>query len=219
MITCSSSTKMLLLGLLVLTLVVYTNRSVAANTADEKPVTIAENELRNFAENQTDVKKLLRLALALAGQNLGYKYGSSDPKNRGMDCSGTIYYLLHSIGITDAPRSSHTIYQWAWTKGNFHAVNSTKIDSFEFQYLRPGDLLFWNGTYNVAHDPNVTHVMIYLGKDKDNRPLMIGASNGRSYKGQKIYGVSVFDFKLPSRTSKSRFLGYSCTPQLNCDHR
>lgn len=56
--------------------------------------------------------------------------------------------------------------------------------------------------------------MLYLGKNIEGQPLMMGASNGRSYKGKKIYGVSVFDFQLPD--NKSKFLGYSCIPTLNC---
>ncbi len=45
---------------------------------------------------------------------------------------------------------------------------------------------------------------------------MIGASDGRSYNGKKVYGVSVFDFKLPNEFSKAKFLGYSCIPDINC---
>lgn len=41
---------------------------------------------------------------------------------------------------------------------------------------------------------------------------MIGASNGRTYKGRKIDGVSVFDFKVLDRDSRGHFLGYGCVP-------
>ncbi len=162
------------------------------------------------------MQKLIDVALELASKNLGYQYGSADPKVGAMDCSGTVYYILNTLGVKDVPRSSHLMYQWAWEKGHFYAVNSDQMTSFEFEHLKPGDLLFWSGTYKTDRNPNVTHVMIYLGKNRDGAPLMIGASNGRTYKGRKIYGVSVFDFNLPKSDSKSRFLGYSCTPGISC---
>lgn len=58
--------------------------------------------------------------------------------------------------------------------------------------------------------------MIYLGKNNAGEPLMIGASDGRTYQGRSVYGVSVFDFQLPNLLSKSKFLGYSCIPTINC---
>lgn len=71
-------------------------------------------------------------------------------------------------------------------------------------------------TSQTNYQPNVSHVMIYIGKTAQGRLLMAGASDGRTYKGRKIYGVSVFDFQLPNATSASRFLGYSCIPQFTC---
>lgn len=182
----------------------------------QDPETIQNNELQHFNLNQGKVNRLINLALTLAGQHLKYKYGASNPSAGGMDCSGTIYYMLNTMGITDVPRSSYLIYKWVWGEGHFYAVNSSKFDSFEFSHLRPGDLLFWSGTYATDHDPNVSHVMLYIGKNKVGQPLIAGASDGRTYKGRQIYGVSVFDFQLPTSGSKSRFLGYSCTPGINC---
>lgn len=56
----------------------------------------------------------------------------------------------------------------------------------EFSHLQPGDLLFWNGTYNIKRSIDVTHVMIYLGKNNKGELLMIGSSDGRSYQGKKF---------------------------------
>ena len=65
--------------------------------------------------------------------------------------------------------------------------------------MRPGDLLFWTGTYRVDRDPPVTHTMIYLGRrKKDGARLMFGSSDGRPYNGERRNGVSVFDFKMPA---------------------
>lgn len=191
---------------------------VFANTLNLNPETISSSALKNFNENPRKVKKVLNLALALAGQKITYRYGSANPKSGGMDCSGTIYYILNSVGVHEAPRSSYLLYQWARQKGRFYSVNKKLFNSSAFSHLKAGDLLFWSGTYNSGYSPNVSHTMIYLGKNKEGKPLMIGASNGRTYKGRRIYGVSVFDFQLPDKNSKSTFLGYSCIPGVNCAH-
>ena len=67
-------------------------------------------------------------------------------------------------------------------------------DTFELDELKPGDLLFWSGAYGSDRDPDITHTMIYLGREKTtNHRVMVGASDGRTYKGQSRFGVSVFD--------------------------
>ena len=87
---------------------------------------------------------------------------------------------------------------WVRKAGNLYAVLSRKEDSFEFEDLKPGDLLFWRGTYNIDRDPPITHTMIYLGREKrTNKRVMIGSSDGRTYDGKQRWGVSVFDFKMP----------------------
>lgn len=182
----------------------------------QNTVSISAQSLQKFTTNSEPVKKLITMALDLATKNLGYLYGSADPGNGGMDCSGTIYYLLTKVGIKEVPRSSDLIYQWVSEKGHFYVVNEFKFSSLQFSHLRPGDLLFWSGTYEIKRALNVTHVMLYLGKNNEGEPLMIGSSDGRTYNGIKIYGVSVFNFNLPDALSKSKFLGYSCIPNLNC---
>ncbi len=59
------------------------------------------------------------------------------------------------------------------------------MHSSDFSHLRPDDLLFWSGTYQVKRIPPITHVMLFLGKNKQNRLLMFGSSNGRPYQGKK----------------------------------
>ncbi len=175
------------------------------------------DDLRSFDTNPPEVQKLLTAALELTERKLGYLYGSADPERGGMDCSGTIYFLLQNAGMADAPRSASLQYVWVRKAGTFHAVVSNRADSFELDDLRPGDLLFWMGTYAVDTDPPVTHSMIYLGKARsDGRPLMVGASDGRTYRGDKKFGVSVFDFVLPKPNGKnpaSRFIGYAKIPR------
>ena len=167
------------------------------------------------------MRKLLDDALALTKRNLDYTYGSADPENGGMDCSGFIFYVLRTSGVKDVPRDASEQYVWVRMAGNFRAVLSREIGSFEFDELKPGDLLFWTGTYSVERDPPVTHIMIYLGKEKKTgRPIMVGASDGRTYEGEQQFGVSVFDFKTVRAKAASasgdhpRFVGYGKIPGL-----
>ncbi|MDQ3624873.1 MAG: NlpC/P60 family protein [Verrucomicrobiota bacterium] len=183
--------------------------------------TIDPGELAEFAAQPPRVQQLLLAALDLTKLNLTYKYGRADPKDGGMDCSGTIYYLLRSQGFADVPRDASGQYVWARKKSQFQAVISRKAESFEFKDLRPGDLLFWNGTYGIERDPPVTHTMIYLGMEKKTKKrLMFGASDGRSYNGTQRWGVSVFDFKMPPDQRRDPekpridFLGYATIPGL-----
>ncbi len=164
--------------------------------------TIEPGEIEGFDNQSEPIRKLLTSALDLTRKNLTYTYGSTDPASGGMDCSGTIYYLLKQAGFDDVPRQASEQYEWVRQKSHFYAVLSKKQDNAELREMRPGDLLFWTGTYRVDRDPPVTHTMIYLGKRKrDGHRLMVGSSDGRPYDGQRRNGVSVFDFKMPAARS------------------
>lgn len=202
--------------LLVFLLLPYTTYLHAATNVG-LPATIPTSELNQFEKNPLPVKNLIIQALQLASLHLTYTYGSANPKAGGMDCSGTIYYLLTQDGVKNVPREASGFYTWVEKSGHLYTVQSNNLDSSEFQYLKPGDLLFWSGTYEIKRYPPVTHVMIYLGTNLEGKPLMFGSSDGRTYQGIQRWGVSVFDFTLPSATSKSHFLGYSCIPTLTCD--
>jgi cell wall-associated NlpC family hydrolase len=161
------------------------------------------------------------MALELTRRNLDYKYGSADPGNGGMDCSGFVFYVLTQNGLRDVPRDSSQQYVWLRKAGTFKAVNSRHDDTFELAELVPGDLLFWTGTYSIERDPPITHAMIYLGRKKGtNQRIMVGASDGRTYEGESRYGVSVFDFKISriGKTDEGRltptFIGYGHIPGL-----
>jgi cell wall-associated NlpC family hydrolase len=185
------------------------------------PVSIAANEIAGYENYSSAVRRIVDLALDLASRGLDYKYGSADPASGGMDCSGFVYYVLTNIGMRDVPRDSSEQYAWLRKAGRFEAVISRKEDSFELGQLAPGDVLFWTGTYNIERDPPITHAMIYLGREKStNHRIMVGASDGRTYRGESRYGVSVFDFKIstPAPTGEGRlspsFVGYGHVPGL-----
>jgi cell wall-associated NlpC family hydrolase len=175
--------------------------------------TIAPESLVEMRQQPEWVQRLIRDALNLSTQNLGYLFGSSDPEAGGMDCSGTIYYLLQKHGFKDVPRDSRGQYGWLFDKGTLRTVDGEEMAKFDYRALRPGDLLFWTGTYSVGSDFPISHVMLYLGTEKGTgNPVMWGASDGRSYAGKQRFGVSVFDFKLPRTESKSRFVGFGQLP-------
>jgi cell wall-associated NlpC family hydrolase len=187
-------------------------------------VSLSPNEIEGYESDSTKVREILDAGLALAKENLGYAYGSADPTSGGMDCSGFIYYVLKQNGFADVPRDSSQQYVWVRKGGGFYAVLSRKEDSFEFDDLKPGDLLFWRGTYNIDRDPPITHTMIYLGREKrTNKRVMIGSSDGRTYDGKQRWGVSVFDFKMPAPPKSGDakispvFVGYGRIPGLTTE--
>lgn len=176
--------------------------AATAQKAGAATSSLTSAELKGFDAQPEPVRRLLNAALDLTRRNLTYAYGSADPSAGGMDCSGTIYYVLKNNNFPDVPRQANEQYAWVRKSGRFQAVLSRNAGSFELDELRPGDLLFWTGTYAVDRDPPVTHTMIYLGRRRsDGKPLMVGASDGRPYDGQRRNGVSVFDFKLPAARS------------------
>ena len=181
--------------------------------------TIAPEDISEFRAQPAGVRKLIESCLDLARQNLTYTFGSADPASGGMDCSGFIYYVLRQHGLTQVPRDSSALYTWVRKARGFRAVVSRKADNFEIDELLPGDLLFWSGTYATTNDPPVTHTMIYLGTEKaGGAKIMVGASDGRTYRGQKRNGVSVFDFAMPrapiAEEPRSTFIGYARIPGL-----
>jgi peptidoglycan DL-endopeptidase CwlO len=185
------------------------------------PATVSSSEIIDYEKYPEHIRNVTDMALELTRRNLDYKYGSADPASGGMDCSGFVFYVLTQNGVRDVPRDSSQQYVWLRKAGTFKAVNSRHEDTFELDELVPGDLLFWTGTYSIERDPPITHAMIYLGREKGtNQRIMVGASDGRTYKGESRYGVSVFDFKVSragkteERTLTPLFIGYGHIPGL-----
>ena len=185
---------------------------------------LSSAEIDSYESYPPDVRRVIDVAIGLTTRNLAYKYGSADPANGGMDCSGFIYYVLSKCGVKDVPRDAREQYIWVRKAGNFQAVLAHRDDTFELDALKPGDLLFWASPYSVNRDPEITQTMIYLGREKStNRRIMVGASEARVYKGQSRLGVNTFDFKVAQLSSKSResrapvFVGYGHIPGFRAE--
>jgi peptidoglycan DL-endopeptidase CwlO len=199
-------------------------RSPGAEKRGAPNVTLSPDQIEGYDSYPPRVRQIIDAGLELTKQNLGYTYGSGDPANGGMDCSGFIYYVLTENGFKDVPRDSSQQYVWVRKGGNFNAVLSRHEDTFELDALKPGDLLFWSGTYNIDRDPPVTHTMVYLGREKRTKKrVMLGSSDGRTYDGKQRFGVSVFDFKMPPPPNSGDakispvFVGYGRIPGLTED--
>ena len=182
----------------------------------------SESDILESNEYSEDVRKLIDVSLDLAKKNLNYKYASADPANGGLDCSGFVYYVLTKSGVKNVPRDASEQYVWVRKAGNFQAVLAHADDTFELDALKPGDLLFWANPSSTSHEPVIAQIMIYLGHDKaTNQRLMVGASEGSTYKGEKASGVGVFDFKPnaarqdPDEQPASVFVGYGRFPDLS----
>lgn len=178
--------------------------------------TMSIEEIRDFDKYPKQVQSLVQSALALTHLELSYMYGSHEPNKGGMDCSGTMYHLLHFQGLKDVPRQSDEMAMWVEKKSQLHLTpTATDFDSPEFADLKPGDLLFWTNTTATTRKLPVTHVMVYLGKrKKDGKRIIFGSSDGRSFSGMRRSGVSVFDFNLPRAEGTARLHGYGPAPGL-----
>ena len=154
----------------------------------------------------TDLLERRPLGLPNVGALVPYVDGGADEK--GMDCSGAIVRLLKLVKI-EPPRSAQGQYDWLRESGRLTLVPATARtpDDPVFRNLLPGDLVFW------AHDQpgepfRVSHVQVYLGKEADGHAVMIGSSDGRSYRGKKLSGFGIVDYRVPEAGSATRIAGF-----------
>ena len=72
------------------------------------------------------------------------------PKTVAWIAPASFIYVLQQNGFREVPRDSSQQYVWVRKAGDFDAVLSRKEDSFELDDLKPGDVLFWRGTYDIS---------------------------------------------------------------------
>lgn len=182
-----------------------------------RPANLKTSQLKSYDSYTESQRKLTSTALASVptGKWLKYKFGGASPSAGGFDCSGAMYYVLRKAGYKP-PRTSAQQFVWIRDHGKIHQVSAqvTGLDHSAFKHLKPGDLLFWSGTYvpTDGRKVKITHVSMYLGQEKDGRHVMAGATKGRSYRGKRGDGFGVYDFKLPRKGSRSKFVGYGTPP-------
>ena len=92
-----------------------------------------------------------------------YVWGGSTPET-GFDCSGYVCWVYNQNGY-DVGR---TTANGLWNK-------SQHISEAE---AKPGDLVFFKGTYDT---PGVSHVGIYVGEDGDGSPVMLHCGDPIQY--------------------------------------
>lgn len=79
-----------------------------------------------------------------------YKWGGSKPST-GFDCSGYVYWVLNTSGVASFPRTSANV------------ILETYCDRVTPAEAKPGDLIFFQGTYATR---GASHVGIYLGNNQ-----------------------------------------------------
>ncbi len=184
------------------------------------PALIETSELKDFDTLEEPRKKLIETALLAAKEVSGmpYKFAGNGAKDGGFDCSGAMFHVLNKAGL-NPPRTSSAQFLWVKKDSTLHTVSTEAKDltHASFAELKPGDLVFWSGTYTPTDNrlSNITHVGMFLGYEKkDGHPVMINASDGRSYRGVKQSGFGVFDFRIPKAGGTSVMVGYGTPPKL-----
>lgn len=134
-----------------------------------------------------------------------------------MDCSNTCRYLFHRVAGVELPRTAHDQYEFLKQQRRVGEIppddrhNPRKLEHFLSSRLQPGDLLFWTDGSRKTH---ISHVMVYLGKDPEGRPVIAGSEHTK--------GVNLYHFDPhTSRTGHGRVASKSRRRggRLSFDHR
>jgi hypothetical protein len=158
----------------------------------------------------TDRRVVLERSMAFLKETPAVPYLEGGADAKGMDCSGAVTFMLKFADIVP-PRSAHGQYEWLKKEGRLTIVPETARtqDDPVFHTIQPGDLVFW------AHDGpdapkviHVSHVHMFLGIDKDGHPVMIGSSDGRSYRGKMVHGFGIVDARVPKVGATTRIVAF-----------
>lgn len=161
-----------------------------------------ELKLPDLSGTRPSKREIRKTAEGIARLGLPYVFGGSSTDNGGMDCSGSIQYLLKSLGYQNVPRTSFAQYEWV--KNNERMKRGKTLSE---KNLNPGDLIFWGGTYRSGH--KVSHVMMYMGQGTDGKLYMYGA-RGTQKSGVSGAGVDIFELR-PGK--HDNLVGYGQLPK------
>jgi cell wall-associated NlpC family hydrolase len=169
----------------------------------------ADIELEWPADLAASRKKVLTKGLELMRLHPEIPYREGGADQAGMDCSGAIVWLLGQADV-EVPRTAHGQYEWMQKAGRLTVVPATarQSDSPVFKALLPGDLIFWAADGEGSGKLRVSHVHMFLGREKDGHAVMIGSSDGRGYRGKRMSGFGIVDFQVPKEGQERRIVGY-----------
>ena len=150
----------------------------------------------------------------LASRGLRYQFGSADPASGGLDCSGSVQYVMGRQGILGIPRTASDQFLPLQRQGTLTIVPPGASAGWILHRAQPGDLLFWRGTCDTGRWPDVSHVMIYPGIDRrDGKPMMFGAST-RTGKGINGKAVDIYEFRPVKIGGRGQLTGIGSVPGL-----
>lgn len=193
-----------------------------SSSAPAKKGTLSKNAMVRKAQ-----LKLRDVAISLARHDIGYNKKWRPPGEKEpwvMDCSNTSRYLLQQAAGLEIPRTASSQY---WVLDNKKLVWRVPKDNegrpskaYLERNLQVGDLLFWEHTYKPVREPPVTHVTVFLGKNKKGEWIMAGSqSRQRGELTDDIGGPDLYVFNphapsggystmLGMHKVKGRFVGF-----------
>jgi cell wall-associated NlpC family hydrolase len=162
------------------------------------------------ADLPADRRVVLERAMDFLKANPAVPYLTGGADAKGMDCSGAVTFMLKAANI-EPPRSAHGQYEWLKKEGRLTVVPETARtqDDPVFRTIQPGDLVFWaDDGPNASKEIHVSHVHMFLGLEKDGHAVMIGSSDGRSYRGKVVHGFGIVDGHVPKVGSATRIVAF-----------
>jgi len=163
-----------------------------ASTSETPAVSRAEarqpndSALSNNAAVREAQLKLREVAIKLARHDIDYNQKWRPPGEKKawvMDCSNTSRYLMQAAAGLEIPRTASSQY---WVLDNNNLIWRSPKDSegrpdktWLARNLQVGDLLFWEHTYKPVREPPVTHVTVFLGRNKKGEWIMAGSQSAQ----------------------------------------
>jgi cell wall-associated NlpC family hydrolase len=142
----------------------------ALKAAEALPL-LETSELRGFDELSESRRKLITVAIEAGKLTAGmpYLYGGNGAEDGGFECSRAMYFILRKAGLKP-PRTSSDQFLWIRENSKMHLVPLAARDLTHaiFSDLKPGDLVFWSGTYEPDDGRlvKITHIAMFLGFEK-----------------------------------------------------